>query len=203
MGRSQQARRKSDRLLGWIVVLGLSIAAHQARADADAGKAKAEQLCVACHGAQGNPIMPTIPILSAQTARYLYLELQDFKAARRTDPVMSPLAASLTRDDMLNLAEYFSAQPPVYPPFTTDRARVLRGAKKAEETLCTMCHLGGLKGQNEIPRLAGQQPAYTMKELHDFKSHTRTNDGGNMQSVAQTLSDEDIIDLTHYIADLQ
>jgi cytochrome c553 len=62
-----------------------------------------------------------------------------------------------------------------------------------------MCHLGGFKGQNEIPRVAGQQPEYVMKQLRDFKARTRTNDAGNMTAVAQTISDDDIVDLAHYL----
>jgi cytochrome c553 len=69
--------------------------------------------------------------------------------------------------------------------------------------LCTMCHLGGFKGQNEIPRVAGQYYEYIVKQLHDFRAHRRTNDAGNMTSVAKTLSDADIDDLAQYIAGLQ
>jgi cytochrome c553 len=174
-----------------------------AQADADTAKAKAEQVCSNCHGSHGNPLAPQIPILSGQTARYLYVELRDFKVGRRIDPIMSPIAESLSKQEMLDLADYFAAQSPVGAEFQPDRVRVLKGAAKADETLCTMCHLGGLKGQNEIPRLAGQQPEYVLKQLRAFKARERSNDGGNMQSVAQTLSDEDIVNLTHYLADLR
>ena len=146
---------------------------------------------------------PQIPILAGQTARYIYVELKDFKVGRRNDPIMSPIAEGLSKEEMLGLADYFAAQPPTGAEFAPDRSRVLKGAKKADETLCTMCHLGGLKGQNEIPRLAGQQPEYVLKQLRAFKARERSNDGGNMQSVAQTLTDEDILNLTHYIADLR
>ena len=65
-----------------------------------------------------------------------------------------------------------------------------------------MCHLGELKGQNEIPRLAGQQPDYVIKQLKDFRERNRTNDAGNMTSVSKNLSDDDIANLAHYIASL-
>ena len=55
-----------------------------------------------------------------------------------------------------------------------------------------MCHLGGFTGQNEIPRVAGQQYAYIVKQLADFRRARRTNDAGNMTSVAKTLSAQDI-----------
>lgn len=59
------------------------------------------------------------------------------------------------------------------------------------------------KGQNEIPRVAGQQYDYVMEQLRNFKSRNRTNDAGNMTSVAQTLSEEDIVNLAHYIVSLR
>ena len=62
-----------------------------------------------------------------------------------------------------------------------------------------MCHLGGFAGQNEIPRVAGQHYDYIVKQLADFKARKRTNDAGNMTSVASTLSDEDIENLAHYL----
>ena len=65
-----------------------------------------------------------------------------------------------------------------------------------------MCHLGGFVGQNEIPRVAGQWPQYIKKQLADFKARRRTNDAGNMTSVASTLSDADIESLSQYIGNL-
>jgi cytochrome c553 len=65
-----------------------------------------------------------------------------------------------------------------------------------------MCHLGGFVGQNEIPRVAGQWPQYIKKELEDFKARRRTNDAGNMTSVAAGLSDQDIDNLAQYIGNL-
>jgi len=68
--------------------------------------------------------------------------------------------------------------------------------------LCPMCHQGEFVGQNEIPRVAGQQYDYIKKQLTDFKARRRTNDAGNMTSVAGTLSDADIENLAQYIANL-
>ena len=65
-----------------------------------------------------------------------------------------------------------------------------------------MCHQGEFIGQNEIPRVAGQNYAYIRKQLSDFKARRRTNDAGNMTSVAATLSDDDIENLSQYIANL-
>jgi cytochrome c553 len=168
----------------------------------DAAVRKLAEPCAACHGPDGNSTIPQFPILAGQTWRYLYIELKDFKEGRRADPVMSPIAAQLSREDMIALANFFAAQKPKPIDFKADPARVDKGRKTSEAALCPMCHLGEFKGQNEIPRVAGQWPQYTSKQLHDFKEKRRTNDAGNMTSVARGLSDDDIENLAHYIATL-
>jgi cytochrome c553 len=112
------------------------------------------------------------------------------------------MAADLTREEMIELGNYFAAQKPKPTGFKADGAKVAAGKKKSDEVLCPMCHLGGFTGQNEIPRVAGQHYAYVVKQLKDFKARSRTNDAGNMTSVAGTLSDDDIENLAHYIANL-
>ena len=169
--------------------------------DVEAGRAKAA-VCAACHGTDGNSPSPEFPILAGQTARYLYLQLKDIKEGRRTIAAMQPFVEKLERADMFDLAAYFAAQKPRPTAFRVDAAKAERGHRKAEETLCTMCHLGGFKGQNEIPRVAGQHHDYVVKQLGDFKAGRRTNDAGNMASVAKTLSEQDMDDLANYLAGL-
>jgi cytochrome c553 len=168
----------------------------------EAGAKKAEP-CFTCHGPNGNSPDGKFPILAGQTARYIYLQLRDFKEGRRSEPTMEPLVKDLSREDMFDLAAFFAAQRSRPPQFNPDEARAARGKAKAEETLCTMCHLGAYQGQNEIPRLAPQQYAYLVKQLQDFKARRRTNDAGNMTAVARTLSESDIEDLGHFLASLR
>jgi cytochrome c553 len=159
-------------------------------------------VCVACHGPGGRSTQVAYPILAGQTSRYMYLQLRDFQEGRRADPQMTPMAAGLTRDEMRELADYFSREKPPAPSFRPDAEKARLGKLKADETLCTMCHQGGFAGQNEIPRVADQHFDYIVKQLSDFKARRRTNDAGNMTSVASTLSDQDIQNLANYIAGL-
>ena len=159
-------------------------------------------VCAACHGPAGKSVDAMYPILAGQTSRYMYLQLRDFQEGRRSDPQMSPMAKDLTRDEMRELSDYFAKQKPPQQTFKVDPEKAKRGHAKADETLCTMCHLGGFLGQNEIPRVAGQHYAYIVKQLTAFKARTRTNDAGNMTSVANTLSAKDIDDLAHYLTGL-
>jgi cytochrome c553 len=158
--------------------------------------------CFACHGPNGNSENPQFPILAGQTWRYIYIQLKDYKEGRRSDPAMAAMVADLTRDDMIALGNFFAAQKQAPIKFKADPARVEAGRKTSDAVLCPMCHLGGFVGQNEIPRVAGQYPEYIRKQLADFKAKRRTNDAGNMTSVAGTLSDEDIENLAQYIANL-
>jgi cytochrome c553 len=184
----------------WLLASTAVVAQNAPASETDVA-AKA-QTCAACHGPNGNSKDPQYPVLAGQNARYIYLQLRDFKEGRRKDPQMTPMAEPLSRDDMLALAEYFSKQKQASSGFKADAAKVAAGKKKSDEVLCPMCHLGEFVGQNEIPRVAGQHYAYVKKQLEDFKAKRRTNDAGNMTSVAGTLSDADIENLSQYITNL-
>lgn len=80
-----------------------------AAGDVAAGKAKAAT-CIACHGADGNSANPAWPNLAGQHAVYLEKQIKDFRDGKRKDPMMSPMAASLSDADISNLAAYFAAQ---------------------------------------------------------------------------------------------
>ena len=170
--------------------------------DAEAGKKKAA-LCAACHGLDGNSSAPQYPILAQQTQRYLYLQLRDFNRGRRKDPMMTPIAANLSKEDMLDLSAWFSSQS-----FNGQNARktdgdITRGKKASDDALCTMCHLGAFSGQNEVPRVAGQNYDYVLNQLMNFKARRRTNDAGNMTAVVGTISDEELAAIAAYVSTLR
>jgi cytochrome c553 len=195
--KSKHAAVRSARLLS---LLAAAIGAPLTSAQ-PAAPAKAE-VCVECHGPAGKSAQSQFPILAGQTSRYLYLQLRDYQEGRRNHELMSPKVAGLTRDEMRELADYFSRQTMPRQSFQPVAEKAKLGKAKADETLCTMCHLGGFLGQNEIPRVAGQHYEYIVKQLTDFKTRKRTNDAGNMTSVSRTLSDTDIENLGHYLAGL-
>jgi cytochrome c553 len=189
----------ASRLFSSLLVSGVAVATQAQTVDAMPAKAAP---CVACHGPEGKSTLAAYPILAGQSARYLYLELRDFQEGRRSNPLMTPFLVGMSRDDMHALADYFAKQKPPVQGFVSDPAKARLGKLKADETLCTMCHLGGFAGQNEVPRVAGQHYDYIVKQLKDFKARTRTNDAGSMTSVANTLNDQDIENLANYLAGL-
>jgi cytochrome c553 len=185
-----------------LVLVALNVFSISAHAqNIEAGKKKAEA-CAACHGVDGNAVATMFPTLAGQNARYLYLQLKDYKEGRRQNPMMSAMAANLAKEDMQDLAAYFASQKQQRSTFKADPVRIKAGAAKAEESLCAMCHMGGMSGQNEIPRVAGQHPDYVLMQLKNFKSRERHNDAGNMTSLAQTLSENDMENLAHWISSL-
>lgn len=194
----------TKRLLPFLILVACALPARGQQLDAtqvSAVRAKA-QVCFSCHGPDGNSTLGDYPILAGQSWRYIYIELKDFKEGRRSDPQMSPMAANLSTDDMIALGNFFAAQKQAPIKFQADAAKVEAGRKISDAVLCPMCHLGGFVGQNEIPRVAGQWPQYIKKQLADFKARRRTNDAGNMTSVASALSDADIENLSQYIGNL-
>jgi cytochrome c553 len=101
------------KMLGFCVVLSLApvVVPLSHAADLEAGKAKVDAVCSACHGAAGVSVSDTIPNLAAQRAGYLEGQLKALKDGTRKNPVMNAIAAQLSADDMANVAAYFAAQP--------------------------------------------------------------------------------------------
>ena len=186
-------------VLARLLMLSAGLAAQAQAADAVPAKAA---VCAACHGPEGKSAQAAFPILAGQTSRYLYLQLRDYQEERRKNELMSPMVVGMTRDEMHELADYFARQKPPVQTFAVDAEKARLGKLKADETLCTMCHLGGFAGQNEVPRVAGQHFDYIVRQLTDFKARMRTNDAGSMTSVSGTLTAQDIENLANYLVGL-
>jgi cytochrome c553 len=98
------------RLLAALTLLALSSAAVAA-GNPESGKAKAAQVCAACHGPDGaKPSAPDQPILAGQHADYLVKTLKDYKSGKRTNPIMQGFASALSTKDMEDLAAWFASQ---------------------------------------------------------------------------------------------
>jgi cytochrome c553 len=97
-------------LLLIFVAFGVSSSVY-GKGNVEAGKKKAEQVCAACHGPEGNkPSDPTQPILAGQYYDYLVRALTDYKVGRRNNPIMKGFAAQLSKQDIEDLAAWFSRQ---------------------------------------------------------------------------------------------
>ena len=192
-----------------VMLLGM-VGVAQADGDAAAGKVKAA-VCAACHGADGNGgANPLWPKQAGQHVEYIVKQLQDFKSGARKDPIMNGMAASLSDQDMLNVATYFNSQTR-----SIGSADPVKGAKGqaifkggiAEKGVaaCMACHGpdGAGNPAAKYPSLAGQNAAYVAKTLKDFRSGTRANDPQKMmRDIAAKLNDAEIDELAEYVSGL-
>ena len=98
-------------LISAIALAALGASAGVAAADLAAGKAKATEVCAACHGADGNSATADFPRIGGQYADYLAKALRDYKSGQRKNPIMAGFAQALTKQDVENLAAYYASQP--------------------------------------------------------------------------------------------
>jgi cytochrome c553 len=192
-------------LLVFVGAAGTTMAAGNSAA----GKARSG-VCAGCHGVDGNSAAPNFPKLAGQDAQYIAKQLADFKSGARKDPIMTGMAAPLSKKDMDDLGAYFASQKR-----TPGAANLNDDTRKVAETMyrggntkfgipaCMSCHgpAGAGIGPN-YPAVSGQQATYTAKQLTDFKSGTRSNDGHVMTQIAFLLSESQIKALSEYMAGL-
>lgn len=193
-----------------------ALAEEPAKVDPAKGKQIASQVCAACHGADGNSVIPTNPKVAGQIPEYVLKQLRDFKAegskpARRPNPIMGGMVATLTDADMRSLAAYFGSQALV-PAVPQDKTlaeqgqKLYRGGDAATGVpACAGCH--GPSGAGvpvEFPRLGGQFPEYVQAQLMAFKSGARANDpNAMMRTIAARMSDQQIKAVAQYVAGLR
>jgi cytochrome c553 len=169
---------------------------------ATAASAADPNACAACHGEGGNSMNPAVPSLAGQPAQAIETQLFQFREGNRKDAQMSFMAANLSNADMNDLAAYFSSVKPAPPKHRTSPENAKLGPELTKKFNCTQCHGPALLGQQQMPRLAGQQAEYLRAQLKGFRASTRADMDGNMTSAAQALSDKDIEVLADYAAGL-
>ncbi|MBK7646780.1 MAG: cytochrome c4 [Betaproteobacteria bacterium] len=203
------------------ILLATSFVTHaseeaSAKADPAKGKAIAETVCVACHGADGNSQVSANPILAGQVEEYIYKQLKNFKPAGdkpavRNNPIMAGMAAALSDEDMKNVAAWFSSQKQK-PAAAKDEKQIALGQKiwrqgdfKKGVPACAGCHGPAGAGLPALyPRLAGQYPEYTETQLKAFRVEERANDPEKMmRMIAGKLSDAEIKAVAEYAAGLR
>ena len=166
------SRKSNGRMFGAVALAAFLISGAPLHAQSIEEKT---QVCAGCHGADGKPVDKTIPTIWGQQAGYLYIELRDFKRGDRKSDIMQPIASALERQDMLDIAQYFSGKP--WPDLGQPRAPkdVSARAVTASSSIgCTGCHLDHFQGDGTVPRLAGQGRDYLTTTIADFRSHARS-----------------------------
>lgn len=172
-------------------------------ADLEAGKAKANEICAACHGANGISETENIPSLAGQLDQYIQWQLVYFRAGSRKNELMQPVVEQLTNEDIRNLGAYFASLTPAKGAADDNPDLSEKGRQAAIGRRCASCHTDSFAGTKAVARIAGQREEYLLKALHDYKTGARSGGGqAAMADVAYPLSEEEITALVHYLAHL-
>ncbi len=179
----------------------LSCSHSWAAPDAVAGKVKA-LVCTACHGDGGVSSLPGFPHLAAQPLLSIFYQLLQFRDQRRKGGGMEAIAATLSEQDMRDIAAYYAAlqAPPPVAGGSTDK--ITLGQQIAQQQYCSSCHGAQLQGQKHVPRLAGQSSEYFVSQLRNLRSGARADMDGTMISAARSLTDEEIEAMAVYARSL-
>lgn len=175
--------------------------------DAARGQTKAAAACQSCHSADAANAGSPFPYLNGQLATYLYRQLQDYKAGGRPHPIMTGIAATLSEQDMADIAQWYSRQEPAKTGAGGVSAPrlVVDGDSKRLIAPCGICHGGGGQGEPvDTPRLSSQKASYLKETLLAYKSGQRHNDiYRRMRIMAERLSGEEIETLANYYGSLR
>jgi cytochrome c553 len=174
------------------------------------------EYCETCHGQSGEGYHGyfAMPRLAGQQPRYIENQLRAFIEHRRSNPVMFNVAHSLSPSMIAALADHFNGLNP--PPAGTGPQRLAasgkaiyeEGVPEANIAACFACHGLEARGQNEIPRLAGQLYPYLVKSLTGWDKERGQGAGKSdtsaiMTPTAHNLTSSQIAAVAAYVSHLK
>lgn len=171
------------------------------------------QVCVACHAAEGNSVVPAWPKIAEQGELYLIKSMIEYRKGekgKRFDPSMYQMTQNLSDQDIADLAAYF-AQQKITPGMAKSDLLALgeklyRGGNlETGVPACAACHGAVGDGNNpaKFPRLSNQHADYTYDQLKKFKEKKRTDDpNGIMQDISGRMTDEEMKAVSSYVSGL-
>lgn len=170
--------------------------------------------CVACHGVDGNSVVPAYPSIAGQNARYLFRQMQLMRDGVRPPGLMVGQLDEHTDAELADLAAYYEAQAPAVGQADPEQALELGeaiyrgGLLNKRVSACTACHApdGSGNALAGFPRLSGQQPDYMIEQLKAYREGMRKTDTdayeGMMRQNATNLTDGEIAAVAHYLVGL-
>jgi cytochrome c553 len=198
--------------LASFVVTGFAaeaVATAAAKADLAKGEASFNAVCAACHGPEGNSVIPVNPKLAQQHPEYIVKQLTEFKAGKRENPIMLGMASALSDTDMVNVAAWLTTKKAA-PGEAKDKEIAALGEKiyrggiaDRQIPACSGCHSPNGAGiPAQYPRLSGQHPDYAVAQLTSFREGVRKN-SLQMTQIAAKLNDREIKAVAEYVSGLR
>ncbi len=178
---------------------------------AQGGANPAAMACGTCHGADAMGMAAAgFPRLAGTSAGYTRKQLEDFRSGARSNPVMQPIAAALSDEEMGAVAAMLEARPaPVFASIgRAEKAEgvgprlALRGVWERNIPECVACHGPGGMGVGEsFPPLAGQSTQYLSAQLNAWRQGTRKNDPNDLMGhIARSMTDAEVQAVAEYFA---
>ena len=157
-------------------------------------------VCGGCHGANGQSAIAGTPSLAGQPKTFIENQLVIMREGLRDVPVMKPFVADLKDADISALAAHFAALPAKTPAAPTQPDKAKAGAALAQRLLCGSCHLPSYAGQQQVPRLAGQDEPYLVQSMKQFRDQPGPGRDTIMAATLRGLSDDELAQLAHHLA---
>ncbi len=175
-------------------------------------------MCVGCHGLVGYqasfPEVYKVPKISGQNAEYIASALKAYKSGERKHPTMRGIAASLTEQDMADVAAYYSTHGTTTTTGTTKSTLpdVPKPASPSVVALlnkgaCISCHGTNFSKpiSGSYPKIAGQHPDYLYVALKSYQTEGNPQVGrsnGVMAGIAKQFTKAELKEIAQYIGSL-
>ena len=156
--------------------------------------------CTACHGPGGNSQIAQMPSLAGQPKLFIENQLVLIREGMREVAAMKDVMTGMSDETIIALAQHFAAQPLVPKSAPVNPEKVRLGAETAKKMLCGTCHLPDYAGQKQVPRLAGQDEAYLLQAMKQFRDNPGLGRDTIMAASLYGLRDADLTHLAHYLA---
>ncbi len=199
------------KLLQISLALATAFGAFAAQAqDANAGQKKIA-MCIGCHGIPGYqasfPEIHKVPMIAGQNAKYIVSALQAYAKGDRKHPTMRGIAASLSEQDMNDIAAYYEQQAKLPAVAETAPAAPANVTELLNKGACASCHGANFSKPIDpaYPKLAGQHSDYLTVALKAYKTEKAANVGrsnGVMAGQVKQFSNAELKAIAGYIGSL-
>ncbi|MEO8248950.1 MAG: c-type cytochrome [Burkholderiales bacterium] len=159
--------------------------------------------CAACHGPGGNTTVPQFPSIAGQPATFIENQLVIMREGLRDVPAMKEVVAGMKDEEIVELAKHFAAQPFKPNARAPDAEKARLGAEIARARLCSTCHLANYSGQQQVPRIGGQNEAYLVESMKQFRDNPGPGRDTIMASTLRGLTDADLASLANHLANFK
>lgn len=181
----------------WALLAALFISAAHAQPE------QRLKACAGCHGEDGNSQTPNVPSIAGQPKLFLQNYLVLTREGLTGSEVMRQLLRGVPDREIVVLAAHFSALPAKSPEGRTVESLFERGRQVAAKNHCGSCHLPDFRGQQQVPRLAGQREEFLAGVMFAYRQNRRPGGDTIMAASLYGIGDADLKALAHYLSRLR